>query len=162
MKNEMSIKTKYLVQAGIIAAVYVVLVQVFGWLGFGPIQFRLAEALTILPFFTPAAIPGVFIGCLLANILGGAIILDIVFGSLTTLGAAVLSYKLRGTKWLVPVPPIVLNALIIPFILSYGYGYPDAIPFMMMTIFLSQTIVVGGIGMVLLHTLQPIKKHLGF
>ena len=156
----MNKKTKYLVQSGVIAAIYVVLAQVFGFMGFGPIQFRIAEALTVLPFFTPAAIPGVFIGCLLANILYGAVLLDVVFGSLTTLLAAYLSYRLRKNKWLVTIPPILLNAAIIPFVLKYGYGVPDGIPFMMGTIFLGQFIVVGIIGMVLLHALLPIKDKI--
>ncbi|PKM69130.1 MAG: QueT transporter family protein [Firmicutes bacterium HGW-Firmicutes-2] len=156
----MNKKTKYLVQSGVIAAIYVVLAQVFGFMGFGPIQFRIAEALTILPFFTPAAIPGVFIGCLLANILYGGVLLDVVFGSLTTLLAAYLSYRLRKNKWMVTVPPILLNAAIIPFVLKYGYGVPDGIPFMMGTIFLGQFIVVGIIGMVLLHALLPIKDKI--
>ncbi|PKM56396.1 MAG: QueT transporter family protein [Firmicutes bacterium HGW-Firmicutes-5] len=129
-------------------------------MGFGPIQFRIAEALTVLPFFTPAAIPGVFIGCLLANILYGGVLLDVVFGSLTTLLAAYLSYRLRKNKWMVTVPPILLNAAIIPFVLKYGYGVPDGIPFMMGTIFIGQFIVVGIIGMVLLHALLPLKDKI--
>ena len=156
----MNKKTKYLVQSGVIAAIYVVLAQVFGFMGFGPIQFRIAEALTVLPFFTPAAIPGVFIGCLLANILYGGVLLDVVFGSLTTLLAAYLSYRLRKNKWMVTVPPILLNAAIIPFVLKYGYGVPDGIPFMMGTIFIGQFIVVGIIGMVLLHALLPLKDKI--
>ncbi|MCF8017929.1 MAG: QueT transporter family protein [Vallitaleaceae bacterium] len=156
----MNKKTKYLVQSGVIAAIYVVLAQVFGFMGFGPIQFRIAEALTVLPFFTPAAIPGVFIGCLLANILYGGVLLDVVFGSLTTLLAAYLSYRLRKNKWMVTLPPILLNAAIIPFVLKYGYGVPDGIPFMMGTIFLGQFIVVGIIGMVLLHALLPLKDKI--
>jgi len=147
-------------QSGVIAAIYVVLAQVFGFMGFGPIQFRIAEALTVLPFFTPAAIPGVFIGCLLANILYGAVLLDVVFGSLTTLLAAYLSYRLRKNKWLVTLPPILLNAAIIPFVLKYGYGVPDGVPFMMGTIFIGQFIVVGIIGMVLLHALLPLKDKI--
>ena len=87
----MNKNVKYLVKAGLIAALYVVLVLVFSFSSFGPIQFRIAEALTILPFFTSAAIPGLFIGCLIANILGGAVIWDIIFGSLATLVAAYLS-----------------------------------------------------------------------
>lgn len=156
----MNNKTRYIVQAGIIAAIYVVMVQVLGFMSFGPIQFRLAEALTILPFFTPAAIPGVFIGCLFANFLGGSVVLDVVFGSLTTLIAALLSYKLRKSKWMVPVPPILLNALVVPFILKIGYGVPDGVPFMMVTIFVGQFIAVGIVGMILLHALMPVKDRI--
>lgn len=87
------------------------------------IQVRISEALTILPFFTPAAIPGLFVGCILANLLGGAIPLDIAFGSIATLIGAVFTYKLRNSnKWLAPVPPIVANAVLVPFVLRYGYS----------------------------------------
>ena len=85
-------------------------------------QVRIAEALTILPLFTPAAIPGLFIGCLLANIINGAVVLDVVFGSLATLIGAVGGWLLRRNRWLVPVPAIVANTIIIPLVLKYGYG----------------------------------------
>ncbi len=102
MRNK---KVLHLVQGAAIAAIYVVLVVVFNYWSFGPIQFRIAEALTILPFFTPAAIPGLFVGCLLANLLGGAIPADIIFGSIATLIGALGSYALRKHKWLIPLPP---------------------------------------------------------
>lgn len=153
-------KTKYLASAGIIAAIYVVLVQVFAFMGFGPVQFRVAEALTILPYFTPAAIPGLFIGCLLANLLGGAMLADVVFGSLTTLAAAYLSYKLRAKRLLVGLPPVVLNALVVPFILKYAYGVPEGIPFMMLTIFAGQAIAIYGLGYLLMLGLEPLKGRL--
>ena len=128
MRNK---KVLHLVQGAAIAAIYVVLVVVFKYWSFGPIQFRIAEALTILPFFTPAAIPGLFVGCLLANLLGGAIPADIIFGSIATLIGALGSYALRKHKWLIPLPPILANTLIVPFVLKYGYGVKDAIPYMM-------------------------------
>ncbi len=153
-------KAKYLAVAGIIAAIYVVLVQVFAFMGFGPIQFRVAEALTIMPYFTPAAVPGLFIGCLMANLLGGAMMADVVFGSLTTLVAAFLSYKLRKKRFFVGLPPVVLNAIVIPFILKYSYGVPEGIPFMMLTILAGQAIAVYGLGAPLLLALEPLKGRL--
>ena len=92
MKNS---KITFLVQAAAIAAIYVVLTVAFAPISFGEVQIRFAEALTILPFFTPAAVPGLFVGCLIANILGGAILPDIIFGSLATLIGAVGTYLLR-------------------------------------------------------------------
>ena len=89
MKNK---KALFITQAAVIAALYVVLVVIFNYISFGPIQFRVAEALTILPYFTPAAIPGLFIGCILANVIGGAVIWDIIFGSIATLIGAVFTY----------------------------------------------------------------------
>ena len=117
MKNK---KTAFLVQAAAIAAIYVVLTLIFAPLSYGEIQVRVSEALTILPFFTPAAVPGLFIGCLLANIIGGAIIWDIIFGSLATLIGAAAGYYLRKNRWLVPVPAVISNTVIIPLILRYG------------------------------------------
>ena len=76
-------------QGAVIAALYVVLTMVFAPISFGPVQVRIAEALCILPMFTPAAIPGLFIGCLIANLIGGGIILDVIFGSIATLIGAV-------------------------------------------------------------------------
>ena len=83
-------RTKYLTHAAIIAAVYVVLTIIFAPISYGQVQVRISEALTVLPYFTPAAIPGLFIGCIIANIYGGAGIIDIIFGSLATLFAAFL------------------------------------------------------------------------
>ncbi len=150
-------KVLHLVQGAAIAAIYVVLVLIFNMWSFGPIQFRIAEALTILPFFTPAAIPGLFVGCLLANLIGNAILADIIFGSLATLIGALGSYALRKQKWLVPLPPILANTLIVPFVLKFGYGAEEAIPFMMLTVGLSEVIVCGIIGLILLHSLSPLK-----
>ena len=115
--------------------VYVVLTLVFAPLSFGEVQIRFSEALTVLPFFTPAAIPGLFVGCIIANLLGGAIPVDIIFGSIATLIGAFFTYKLRNTgKWTAPIPPIVSNIVIVPLVLRYGYGINLPIPFMMLTV----------------------------
>ncbi len=153
-------KTLFLTEAAAIAAIYTVLVVVFQPISFGPIQFRIAEALTILPFFTPAAIPGVAIGCFLSAFLTGADVLDMIFGSLATLIAALLTYKLRNHKFLVPIPPIVCNALIIPWVLRYAYDIPDAIPFMMLTVGVGEILAVGILGMILLFALDKVRHVL--
>lgn len=113
---------KFMAQGAIIAAMYAALTIIFAPISYGAVQVRISEAFTILPLFTPAAIPGLFVGCLLANILGGAIVWDIIFGSLATLIGAALGYLLRFNRWLVPIPTVVSNAVIIPFILKYGYS----------------------------------------
>ncbi|MCD8130771.1 MAG: QueT transporter family protein [Lachnospiraceae bacterium] len=159
MKNQ---KTVTLVQAAMIAAIYVVLVCIFNYWSFGVIQFRIAEALTILPYFTPAAIPGLFIGCFLANLLGGAVIGDVVFGSLATLIGAVGTYfagKAR-IRWLAPVPPIVSNTLIVPFVLKYCYGAGEAIPYMMLTVGVGEVIVCGVFGGLLLAVVEKNKNYI--
>ena len=126
---------------------------------FGPLQLRVAEALTILPLFTPAAIPGLFIGCLLANLLGGAIVWDVVFGSLATLIGAFFSYKLRKNRWLVPIPPILANAIIIPPVLFYGYGFTDpALPLLALQILGGEVLGCYVLGELLASALIPAKR----
>lgn len=112
----------FLSQGAIIAAMYVALTIIFAPISFGAVQVRIAEALTILPLFTPAAVPGLFIGCLIANGLGGGILLDVIFGSIATLIGAILGYLLRFNRWLVPIPAVVSNTIIVPMVLKYGYG----------------------------------------
>lgn len=129
-------KINFLTQAAMIAALYVVLtlaINAFG-LASGAIQVRVSEALTILPYFTPAAIPGLFIGCLLSNTITGCALFDIIFGSIATLLGAVGTYLLRRHKWLAPVSPIIANTIIVPFVLSYVYGTPGTIPYLMLTV----------------------------
>lgn len=153
-------KVTFLAYGAVIAALYVVLTLPFASFAFGAIQFRFAEALTILPFFTPAAVPGVTIGCFLANLLAGAPLLDVVFGSLATLIGALLSYRLRRHKWLVCLPPILSNTLIVPWVLRFAYGVPDAILYLMLTVGLSECIAIGLLGNLLLIALLPVKQQL--
>ena len=152
----MNKKVTFIVQAGIIAALYVVLTFLANAMGLasGAIQFRLSEALTILPYFTTAAIPGLWIGCILANFLTGCAIYDIIFGSLATLLGAVFSYLLRKNKWLVPIPPIVANVLIVPWVLRFVYEVPDAIWYLMLTVGIGEVVCCGVLGMLLLFALE--------
>ena len=116
---------RYLVQAALIAALYAALTLALQPISFSATgQVRVSEALTVLPFFTPAAVPGLFVGCLLANLIGGYGILDIVFGSLATLLAALAARKLRGWPYLVPLPSVLFNAAIVGPMLSYVTGFP--------------------------------------
>ncbi len=154
-------KVQFMTQAAMIAAIYVVLCIVFEPISYGAIQTRVAEALTVLPFFTPAAVPGLFIGCLAANLLGGGILLDVAFGSAATLIGAVGTYLLRKkSRYLAPLPPIVANVLIIPFVLRYGYGDPLPIPFLMGTVGLGEILSCGMMGTVLLVVLSRYKRVL--
>lgn len=152
MKN--SEKSLFLTRSAAIAAVYVVLTMAFAPISFGPIQFRVSEALCILPYFTPAGIPGVFIGCFLANLFCGAAPLDVVFGSLATLIGCLGSYALRRNKWLVCIPPILSNTVIIPWVLRYAYGSEDLIPFAMLTVGIGEILAIGVIGNMLLIILE--------
>ncbi|MBU4541882.1 QueT transporter family protein [uncultured Acetobacterium sp.] len=152
------ISVLFVTQAAVIAAMYVVLTFVSSSMGLasGEIQIRLSEMLCILPAFTPAAIPGLFLGCLLSNLLTGCTVIDIVFGSLATLIAAVLSYQLRNHKYplLITIPPVVVNMLVVPFILKYSYGVPLPIPVMMATVGIGQVISCMVLGSVLYFALD--------
>ena len=148
---------KMIVQAAIIAAIYVVLTIAFAPISYGHIQVRISEVLTVLPAFTPAAIPGLFIGCIVANIYGGAGIIDIVFGSLATLIAAVLSRKMPK-RWLVPLPPVVVNGIVIGWVLNYAFGYP--LFFTMLTVALGQLVACYGLGYPLMVILEKYQDRI--
>ena len=150
-------ETGFLVQGALIAALYVALTMMFAPISFGPVQFRISEALCILPFFTPAAIPGLFLGCLISNLLGTAVIMDVICGSLATLIGAVGSYWLRQHKYLVCLPPILANTLIIPWVLRYAYGSTDLVPFMMLTVGIGEVLAIGVLGNGLLDLLERYK-----
>ena len=140
MKNR-DPKVMWVTQGALIAALYVVLTLIFAPISYGPVQVRIAEALCIMPLFTSAAIPGLFIGCLIANLIGGGVILDVIFGSFATLIGAWAGYQLRSNRWLVPVPAIIANTVIVPFVLRFGYGVVDiAIPVMALQIFIGEVI----------------------
>lgn len=113
----------YWTRAAMIGAVYALLTILFAPISYGMIQVRIAEMLMVLPYFTPAAVPGLFVGCLIANIYGGHGILDIVFGSLATLLSAYLVLKISN-RYLVPLPPVIINALVVGMILHLVLGVP--------------------------------------
>ncbi len=150
-------KVLFITQAGIIAAIYVVLTVVFAPFGFGEVQVRVSEMLTILPFFMPSAIPGLFVGCLIGNTLGGAVVPDIIFGSLATLVGAVVTHYIGknypdiSTKNLIlaALPPIIANAIVVPFVLKYAYAVPLPIPLMMLTVGIGEVVSCGVFGVML-------------
>ena len=155
-------RVRFMTQAAMIAAIYVVLtifISAFN-LASGAIQIRISEALTILPAFTPAAIPGLYLGCLISNLITGAMLPDIIFGSLATLLGALGTYFLRKYKWAIPIPPILANVLIIPWILSYVYGFPGSIPYFMLTVGVGEIISCGVLGMILYGTLAKYRHIL--
>ena len=154
-------------QGAIIAALYVVLTMVANAMGLAnhAIQIRFSEALCILPFFTVAAIPGLTIGCLISNMLTGAMVWDVLFGSLATLLGAIGTYLLRKKKVLMMFPPVIANAVIVPFVLRYGYGITWmlgevewSIPYFAITVGIGEIISVCGLGGMLLKALLPYKN----
>lgn len=146
-------------KAAVIAALYVVLTYVFAWCASGAVQVRVAEALTILPMFTAAAVPGLVIGCLLANLLTGCALWDVVFGTLATLLGAIGTHLLRKRGFPAMVPPILANTLIVPWVLHFVYGDAWPIWLLMLTVGAGEVISCGGLGGLLMVTLKkyPIK-----
>lgn len=162
-----------LVHGAAIAALYVVLTLMANALGLAnyAIQLRFSEALTILPFFTPAAVPGLFIGCLLSNLLTGAVPWDVLFGSLATLLGAMGTYILCGRakassqagkakKWLAPLPPILANTIIVPLVLAYAYHLEGSIPYFILTVGIGEILSCGVLGLILLNVLQRYRKYI--
>lgn len=148
--------------AGLIAAIYTVLTCVVGAFGLanGAIQLRLSEALCVLPIFTSAAIPGLAIGCLLSNIFLSGIWQDVIFGTLATLIGALGAYLLRKFPLLVPLPTVIANALIIPFVLAYGYGMEEGIWYLMLTVGIGEILSAYVVGLVLLFVFKRYEKQL--
>lgn len=164
MRNK---KVTMITQAAIVAALYVVLTILANMLGLAKfaVQIRFSETLCILPFFTTAAIPGLYVGCLIANIITGACIWDILFGSLATLIGAAGTYLFRRHKFLMTLPPVMANMVIVPFILRYGYGIKWiyngqdwAIPFNALTVGAGEVISVCVLGSLLLKILLPYRQ----
>lgn len=162
----------YAAQGAMVAAMYVALTEVCALAGLSSmaIQVRVSDALCIVPFFTPAAVPGLFIGCLVANLVTGAAPWDVVFGSLATLlgalGARALAISARRADAagrhkpsvlltaLIPLPTVAANTVIVPLVLRYAYGLPDALPYLCLTVGAGEVISAWILGLVLLAVLR--------
>jgi len=155
--------TRSLTRGALIAALYVGLTYVstvFG-LSSGAIQFRISEALCILPIFMPEAIPGLFIGCILSNIVSGCVLWDIVFGSIATLIGAVGAYMLRNLpvrlKWVATLPNLISNMVIVPFVLMYAYGVEGGFFALSLSVGIGEAVcgVIG--GSVLYYSIKDLR-----
>ena len=157
-------KTRFLVRAAVIAALYVAItwmIAPFGLSGMNAIQLRVSEALTVLPYFTPAAVPGLALGCLLANIITGAALPDIIFGTLATLLGAMGTRLLRRWRYLAPLPPVLFNTLIIPFVIKFAYvDVAESLPFLFITVGLGELLSAGVLGIFLLLVLEKYRRPL--
>lgn len=172
MKNKRTLF--FIVQAGLIAAVYVALtfIAALAGLASGVIQVRISEALCILPVFTPAAIPGLFVGCAIANLVTGCAPWDILFGSLATLLGALGAYwigryikKSTGKKAFflklsLPFPNLLTNIIIVPWVLRFVYGDTAAIWFLSLTVGIGEFIAGVGLGLILLFALEKRAHHI--
>ena len=154
-------KTQFITMAGVIAAAYVVLTFIAQTMGLasGAIQFRLSEVLTILPMFTTAAIPGLAVGCVLANILTGCALWDVVFGSIATLLGALGTHLLKKTEnpYLGCLPPIISNMLIVPAVLMKVYGAPESYWYLMLTVGIGEVVCCGVLGVIFYKVIKKRK-----
>ena len=151
--------TKFITEGAAIAAIYVVLTwisNIFG-LARGAIQFPLSESLYAVAIFSPPAVLGVFVGCILSNILFGFGLYDIIFGSIATLIGAFFTYKLRKRPYLALIPPILSNTIIIPFVLRFTGASNDALWILAGTIFIGEFVTCGILGAILYQTLEKTK-----
>ena len=154
MKKFSQFTLRDLMIAAVIAALYAALTVVFAPISYGAVQFRISEALTLLPILFPQAIPGLTVGCLVSNLIGGYGVWDVVFGSLATLIAAILTYRLRKRMWLAVLPPVVVNAVIVGLMLHFMLALP-LLP-TMATVGLGELAVVAVLGVALIAALQKI------
>ena len=156
-------QTRRLCLAAIIAALYAALTLGFQAISYGAVQFRVSEAMTLLPALFPEAIPGLAVGCLISNIFNpmGATVYDIVFGTLATLIAAILTNRMRGNAFVKALPPVICNAVIVGMVLTYAYGI-DILWMNMLTVGLGEAVVcyVLGVPLVKLLEKQPVVKKL--
>ena len=156
--------TRNIVFGGMTAALYVVLTMLAAAFGLasGAVQVRLSEALTILPVFTSAAIPGLTVGCVLANIVTGCAAWDVVFGSLATLIGAVGTRLLKDRPILAWIPPVISNVAIVPIVLMKVYGLTDAWWYLALTVGAGEIISCGVLGLLLYRSVKdlPVLKNL--
>ncbi len=162
MKSMRKMTVKDLVRGAIIAAIYALLTIFLAPISSGLVQCRVSEALCILPYFTFAAVPGLFIGCLAANLLTGAVIYDVVFGSLATLLAAYATYLMRNrvSKYLAPMPPVIFNAFIVGALLVYVYGVDVSYFAAASYVAVGELIACYALGLPLLLVLERYKEKL--
>lgn len=156
-----------LARAAMIAAIYVALTLIFQPISFGAIQFRIAEALMLLPVLTADAVPGLFIGCLLANLLGGGVWFDVVLGSLATLLAAVFARKWRDRPALAAFSAVLFNGLIVGPVVYFAYvrapGAPVSVAtllFNMGTVAFGELVVCYALGLPMLYGLRKLPANL--
>lgn len=147
-----------IVQGSLIAAVYAALTVAVAPISYGVMQIRISEALTILPVFTPAAVPGLFVGCLIANMVSPVGVIDIAIGSLATLIAAVCTYKLRDKKWLALIPPIIANGLMVGGMLYYVYGVDFSLSACVMWVSAGEALACYGLGYPISRVLEKHKN----
>ena len=146
--------TKSLCLSALIAALYAALTLAFQPISYGAVQFRISEAMTLLPVLFPQAVSGLTLGCLISNLFNpmGATVYDVVFGTLATLIAAVITWRMRVSIWVRALPPVLCNAVIVGLVLTYAYGI-DMLWMNMLTVGLGEAVVCYLLGVPMVRLL---------
>lgn len=150
---------KTLTRAAVIAALYAALTLLLAPISYGAMQVRVSEGLTLLPVLFPEAAPALFVGCLLANLLGGSALPDIVLGSLTTLVAALLTRRLRGNRMLAALPPVVLNGLIVGALVHLLYTPEIPMALCMLYVAVGEAIACYVVGFLVLAAVRRVPER---
>ena len=160
-------RTRFLARAGIIAALYAATIIFLAPISYGAVQCRVSEALTLLPMLTPAAVPGLFLGCLIANLLGSGVWYDVIFGSLTTLAAALLTRRLKDRPFLASLPPVLLNGLVVGGVVYFAYEYTPGAPvsaaqllLTMGSVALGEAVACCVLGVILMKALKKLPPKI--
>lgn len=160
----MKLTTRFITRSAIIAAIYAALTFILQPISFGPIQFRVAEAMTILPVFMPEAVPGLFIGCLTANLIGGAMLPDIIIGSLATLLAALCTRVLKNRFFPAALMPVLFNGLMVGPTVYFCYVMGAdffSLPILLstaLTVAVGEALVIFTLGLILKNTLRTLPS----
>ena len=160
-------RTRFLARAGIIAALYAATTIFLAPISYGAVQCRVSEALTLLPMLTPAAVPGLVLGCLIANLLGSGVWYDVIFGSLTTLAAALLTRRLKDRPFLASLPPVLLNGLVVGGVVYFAYEYTPGAPvsaaqllLTMGSVALGEAVACCVLGVILMKALKKLPPKI--
>ena len=154
---ELKFRTRDLCLTAMIAAIYAALTLGLQAISFGPVQFRVSEALTLLPILFPQAIPGLTLGCLISNLFSplGATVYDVVFGTLATLVAAILTRRIKGSVWVKALPPVLANGVIVGLVLTYAYGL-NTLWLNMLTVAAGEAAVCYALGVPMIKLLEKV------
>ena len=159
-RNQTTAKTRALVRGAIIAAIYTALTLLFAPISYGEVQIRIAESLTLLPILLPEAVPALTIGCLLANVLGGCTIFDIVFGTLATLLAAIAARQLRNRLRLAMLMPVLFNGVIVGAVVHFAYAPVIPLPLCMVFVAAGEAVACCVLGPIVLKMLRRLPGEL--
>ena len=160
MNKTPSASTQALTRGAIIAALYTVLTLLLAPISYGQLQIRISEALTLLPVLLPEAVPALAVGCLISNILGGATVLDVVFGTLATLAAAILTRLFAKKLYLAAMMPVLMNGLVVGFVVHIAYSPAVPLWLCMLSVAAGEAVSCFILGPIVLKAIDRIPQKL--